>query len=142
LVRDDQGTVVGTITVARDVAERTRAEAALRESDARFRALVQNSTDIIAVVASGGIFRYISPAIEGVLGVPPQRFIGATTRGLTVVHKDDIAQLTRLFAEELRTPEAHRLVAFRVRHSDGSWRHLEAAVTNLVDVPSVGGFVI
>jgi PAS domain S-box-containing protein len=85
---------------ARDVTERVEAERALHESDERFRALVQNASDMIGVIDPAGTLRYASPSIEWVLGHPDGSLIG--TNALDLVHPDDreeaLAALGFLFA--------------------------------------------
>jgi len=76
---------------ARDVAERRRALAALRASEERFRALVQNASDLIAVLAADGTLRYESPSHERVLGYPPGARAGEIV--LELVHPDDRPQI-------------------------------------------------
>jgi diguanylate cyclase (GGDEF)-like protein/PAS domain S-box-containing protein len=142
LVRDDQGTPVGLMAVARDISDRKRAEEALRHSEERFRALVQNGSDIILVLGTDGDVRYISPSVQRVLGYGSEQYTGMTLTVDTIVHQEDAAQVATALGAAMRTAGDHSLVEFRARHADGSWRHLEAVATNLTDVPAVGGVVI
>ncbi|MBA3379381.1 MAG: PAS domain S-box protein [Chloroflexia bacterium] len=70
-----------------DAVERVRAEGALRESEARFRALVQEASDIVIVYDPGGGLQYANPALERVLGHPNESY--AAGLRLDIVHPDD-----------------------------------------------------
>src|SRR5262249_24832797 len=73
------------------VSDANRASEVLAESEARFRALVQNAADIVVVIAEGGAITYASPAIEESLGAPPDAVVGTNTYDL--VHPDDLGRL-------------------------------------------------
>ena len=64
----DNPAVNGVVVAGRDVTERVAAEEALRRSDDRFRALVQNLSDVITIAGPGGTLVYSSPAAEQLFG--------------------------------------------------------------------------
>ncbi|MEG4858105.1 PAS domain S-box protein [Microcoleus sp. K1-B6] len=68
--------------VAIDVTERKKAEAALRQREQEFRALVENAPDIIMRFDRECRYLYINPIVEGQLGIPPVAFIGKTINEL------------------------------------------------------------
>ncbi|MDQ3899470.1 MAG: GAF domain-containing protein, partial [Actinomycetota bacterium] len=123
-----------------EIADRRRAEEALRQSEERFRALVQNVTDVILLIDANGTIRYLSPSCERVLGYTSEERIGGNV--FSMVPPEELPRAQRLFAEVLATPGATRTMELRVRHRDGSWRHIEATGSNLLDDPSVGGIVV
>jgi PAS domain S-box-containing protein len=128
------------LAIVRDVTERKEVERVLKESERRFRSLVQNTSDIITVLDADGTVRYISPAVERVTGHKPEEQVG--TDAFSSVHPDDRERALGIFAETLKTPGLHPPLEFRVPHRDGSWRYLEHVVNNLLDDPSVKGIVI
>jgi PAS domain S-box-containing protein len=115
-------------------------EDALRESEQRFRYMVQNSSDIITLLGADGTVFYVSPAIERVLGYSPEERIGENTFDL--VHPDDAARARRAFAESLRSPGVTLALGVRMRHRDGRWRHMEITGTNRLDDPGVDAIVL
>ena len=126
--------------VSRDITERKRFEEAIKESERRFRSLIQNASDIITILEADGTIRYDSPAIERVLGYKPEERVGKSA--FDYIHPDDIEWVRRSFVEALDDPGvAQLLIGFRLRHKDGSWRHIEVTRTNLLDDPAVRGVV-
>ena len=139
-LRDTQGRIVGCLGLALDVTERSRAEAVLRESEERFRCLVQNSSDIITILDADGTIRYESPSLERVLGYKPEQLLGKNAFGF--VHPDDLPHVMKAFAEVVATPETTLSVEFRFRHADGTWRFLESTGSNMLGTPAVAGIVV
>ena len=87
----DDPAVSGWVVTARDVSDRVRARQALAESEARFRFLAENSSDIIARHAADGTFRYVSAASEALTGFPPHDLVGRRMQEL--VHPDDVERI-------------------------------------------------
>jgi diguanylate cyclase (GGDEF)-like protein/PAS domain S-box-containing protein len=111
----------------------------LGQSEARFRSLVQNASDVIIVIDAAGNISYESPAVERVLGYRPQARIG--TNALATVHDDEAGRVREILGYVAQNAREFRTLEFRVRHADGSWRWLEMTATNLLDDPSVRGIV-
>jgi len=111
------------------------------EQAAQFRSLVNNSSDLITVLARDGTIAYQSPSVERMLGRRAADLVGITLGDL--VHPDDQedvnASLTKLVEA---APGATANFACRLQHKDGSWRHVESICTNLADDPRVNGLVL
>jgi len=122
---------------AQERGTRRRAEQALKESETRFRSLIENASDIIMVLDKEGVLRYESPSLERVLGYMPSDLLGRNVREF--VHADDLVELEAAFRSG---PGATTLLSFRFRHQSGSFRDLEAATSNLLDDPGVAGVVV
>ncbi len=120
--------------------ESRQAEKALRESEERFCALVQNALDIIMVTDTSGTIQYMSPSVERVLGYQSEEMIGTNTA--EYVHPDDLMKGYDELAKVISKPGVHSVaVETRVRHKNGSWRYLEGIANNLLDHPAVRGIV-
>jgi diguanylate cyclase (GGDEF)-like protein/PAS domain S-box-containing protein len=115
-------------------------EQELRESEEGFRALVQNTADIITVLDADGAIRYGSPAVKRLLGYEVESLAGKNLAAL--VHPDDTDKLGRLLAEVLRSPGKIVMAKFRVQHELGHWLGLEALGENLQATPGVGGIML
>ena len=122
------------------IREQERAEEAMRRSELRFRSLVQHASDIIAIVNLDGTIRYLSPAVERMLGRRAEELLG--TSSAVLVHPDDLARIGAMMREVISTPGATGSLEVRLRHRDGSWRDAEAIAHNLRDEPGIGGLVI
>ena len=112
----------------------------LARNEARFRAMVRDSSDIMAVVDSHGRLVYASPATERILGLDIEPLIG--TDVFELIHPDDRYHALAAFQTVMANATGGDRVEFRMRHSDGGWRTVEALGTNLLDDPSVEGLVI
>jgi diguanylate cyclase (GGDEF)-like protein/PAS domain S-box-containing protein len=111
----------------------------LGQSEARFRSLVQNASDVIIVLDAAGRISYESPAVLRVLGYRPEARVG--NDALATVHADEAARVREILGYVAQSPREFRTLEFRARHADGSWRWLEMTATNLLDDPSVRGIV-
>src|SRR3954452_7714365 len=121
--------------------ERCRAEEDRRRSEARFRALVENSSDGIALLDPEGYVHYSSPAISRILGYSVEQFIGVNV--FTLMHPDDLMEGRRRFAAILSGDAPLKAMPdLRYRHSDGTWRYLEVLRTNRLDDPAVRAIVV
>jgi diguanylate cyclase (GGDEF)-like protein/PAS domain S-box-containing protein len=123
-----------------EAARRSRAEETQRHSEQRFRALVQNSPDVVTVTETTGRVVYVSPSVEAVMGYRPEDFV--STNGFDLVHPDDLARAHEVFDRVLAHPGQDALVELQVRHANGSWRWQEINFRNEVDNPAVAGVVV
>jgi diguanylate cyclase (GGDEF)-like protein/PAS domain S-box-containing protein len=134
VARDERGGLTHFIAQILDITERRAAAA----SEARFAAMVEHSSDLISITDRDGRLLYASPAFKTILGFTPEERIGHSLEDQ--VHPDDRAGL----AAAMWALEAGRSATLRFRHAHagGSWRWVEATMTNRVDDAAVGGFVV
>jgi diguanylate cyclase (GGDEF)-like protein/PAS domain S-box-containing protein len=109
-------------------------------SEARFRSLAQNSSDVITIVDAGGGVIYQSASVTRVFGYQPAEVVGRELRSW--LHLEYAAALLALLDSPPGPGETAALVTTRMRHRDGSWRDVETAVTNMLDDPGVRGLVL
>ena len=127
--------------VALDISDRKQAESALRQSEQRFRSLIENATDITIILDAEGIFLYISPSVKRILGYSSHQAIGRSALG--TVHPDDCAAIAQTLHKAIENPKRSQSpLEYRVRHRNGSWCYVEAVATNLLHDPAVKGIVI
>ena len=112
----------------------------LERNEARFRAMVRDSSDIMAIIDERGYLTYASPATERILGLDSDALIG--TNAFDLVHPDDLPVALHAFDVATSDPDAGDRVEFRMNHADGGWRTVEAVSTNLVHDPSIAGLVV
>ena len=112
----------------------------LQRREQHFRALIENSSDLIVLLDGDGLVTYESPAVEELAGYLPGERLGHSPFDL--IHPDDHPRASAALDRLRHDPEFHDLVEFRVRHRDGGVRHLEIRGTNLLGHPAVGSLVL
>jgi PAS domain S-box-containing protein len=114
---------------------------ALRQSEERFRALVQNTSDMIAILNPlPPTIKFMSDSIHRVLGHRPESLLGTDISKL--IHPDDGGKMQRFLANCAFNPRSTYLAEVRLRHSNGSWSQVEMFGDNRVDDTAIGGIVI
>jgi diguanylate cyclase (GGDEF)-like protein/PAS domain S-box-containing protein len=140
LMRNEAGEPLYWQGVLLAVTDRKQAEEALRESERRFRAITQHSSDIVTLLGATGTIRYQSPSVERILGYGQAEMIG--NGAFDYVHPDDLERVEMAFAEGLVDYTRRPSVEYRFRHKDGSWVWLESLGTNRLGDPGVGEYVV
>ncbi|HEX6039773.1 PAS domain S-box protein [Longimicrobium sp.] len=130
----------GIVINTRDVTARRLAEQALRESEERYRALIENGHDIIVILdPETGEVRYQSPSMERILGYAPGDL--AERSVFDLVHPDDLPEGLATLAEAVAAPGTTHRAVYRCRHADGGWRTLETFGRTLLPESAEGGLV-
>ncbi len=118
---------------------RQQAESERRATEARFRALIENTTDSIVLVdAAGGVLEnYSSQDFLGYSGAE-----NAGRIGFEFIHPDDLVTAMQAFVALLEQPGVSRPYELRIRDANGQWRWVESVGNNLLGHPDVGAVVI
>jgi PAS domain S-box-containing protein len=111
--------IAGQIALA---IQRKLAEQALLDSEARFRLLAENSTDMISRHDSQGVFLYVSPACRTLLGYEPGELVGKST--FEFIHSDDSATVRDSFGIVIEQSISHTF-SFRFLGKDGEYLWVE-----------------
>ncbi len=119
------------IAVVRNVDARIEADRRLQESEARYRLLADNSSDMVFQLDRDMVRRYVSPACREILGYAPEELIGK--KPINMVHPDDAARLTLVYQSLLSGAVERQAIVNRIRHRNGHWIWVEARFRALKD---------
>ena len=132
VVWGDDGQPIGFVNVFRDVSERHAAEAALRESEARYRLIAESMNDIILQADADAVLTFVSPSVRA-FGYEPEDLVGRRIDDL--LHPEDLervrANRVRNAAGEPLAPARER--SNRYRTASGEWKWLEGTPRVLRD---------
>ena len=120
--------------------QKEKAESLMRLSEDRFRSLIQSSSDVTIVIGADGLLSYVSPVVQQLLGFEPSELINR--RATDIVHADDRDAVRNRFGPDPEaTSESSFLQQFRMQKKDGTFRNVEAVITDQRERPSIEGFV-
>jgi len=141
LVRDKDGIITRMVGTNTDISQRKHAEAALLESEEKFRAITENTTDVIVVLDPDGIHKYVSPSAARLAGMKSDEILGTSVRD--IIHPDDADKFMRTLHRAWSQPgETAFSPEFRVIYPDGRTIYFEALFTGLPDVLGIEGIVV
>jgi PAS domain S-box-containing protein len=103
-------------------------------------ALIEHSSDAIALVDEAGAVLYANPSAARMLGLSIDDVLGSNV--FRWVHDDDMLTFRANFNERLQQPGVPVKNTFRLRYNDGTWRHIESVGVNRLDDPSIRGIII
>jgi PAS domain S-box-containing protein len=143
---------IGIYTVAKDITLRIKTEQelksqqekldhyneALKASEQRFRSLIQEGSDLIAILNADGIYQYVSPTAKTVLGVAADYFIGKNA--FDFIHEDDKQGVIDQFAL-LTAQKRVKISPFRFQ-ANNRLKWVEAIITDMTNDPAVAGIVV
>jgi len=120
----DDGSSPPILSIARDVTNHVRAERAMRESEERFRAFVEQSSDVLSLLDEQGKIVYQSQSITRHLGYTPEELVGRSC--FDFVHPEDLETALVGFRQGLEDPSTGNAIVLRLQHKLGHWKSFEA----------------
>lgn len=131
-VYGEDGEIVAVISQIRDVSERREATVALAASEARYRLLTDNATDVITCYSLDGDFTFLSPSVAQVMGYEPAELIGRKTTDFMVA--EDVKPTLRRFADYIASGAKEPMrFDYRAVRKDGAVAWFEAQVKAIHD---------
>ena len=131
----------GHQAIIRDITERKKLENTLKENERKFRALIENSSDMIVILNDQSTIQYISPSALKILNYKEEKVLGhATTR---IIHEEDKEKYQSFLESLFNNPEKnHYLNDIRIRKSSKEYRYVELVGVNLLKDNVINGIII
>ncbi len=123
-----------------DVAHLTSDNEILRHSEKRFRSLVQNASEVVAILVEDGTAVYVSPAVRRMWGYPSEVLTGR--RLLELISPDEQAAFGEVFQQTRARAGKNFTLEVSVQHRNGTWRSCDVVLLNLLAEPEIHGIVV
>jgi len=139
IIRNDEGKAIRIIGASQDITERKIAEQKVAISEQRFKSLVQNSADLLAILNAEGNYIYVSPSSKIILGYEPDFFTGKSP--FSFMHADDVERTMATLMKAGSQPFV-KVPLFRFKNASGDWRWIESTFSNRMNDPVINGIVV
>lgn len=126
------------VSLVDDITEKVIAEQKLKLSQQRFKAMVQDGSDLICILDEDLNYVYLSPSANSMLNISPNQIIGKSA--LEFIHREDRPEIEDKI-ELIGKVKSFQLPSYRYKVGTREWRWLETIVTDLRADPAVGGLV-
>lgn len=139
-VKDDYGNIIGAVLVFRDISERKMAELRIRNSEKRYRTLIEKSADALVLVSGKGKILFATPSIKKILGYTPQELKRKNPFDLVIKEEREMAKDT--FRSLINQNNSSATISLRVKSKNGTYCWVESTSTNLLHDPNVHAIVV
>ncbi|GAB4148607.1 MAG: hypothetical protein OHK0017_11470 [Patescibacteria group bacterium] len=137
----NNGQIHSVCIYSTDVTAEKESAEVVKKNEEKFRSLVQNSSDITAILSSDAKIQYVSDSVAKILGYDKNDLIGKSA--LDFVPSADLAKVRKRWLHRLNHPNSPiKGLVHRIKNANGKWRYMETTGTNLLDNPTVNGVVI
>lgn len=113
-------------------------EEELKKSEQKFRSLVQEGSDLIAILDIEGYYSFVSENYKKISGHAPHELIGKNA--FHYIHPDDWERVKKQF-NKLNDHKQVKISPFRFRNKNMEWRWVQTTATNLLNDPAINGIV-
>ncbi|MGE3705231.1 MAG: response regulator [Vicinamibacterales bacterium] len=127
------------LALAAGAAQQRAAEHALRASEERFRALVENSWEVLLLLDADGRLTYMTPSVERLFGWRMPSMLGQAL--VDFLHPEDQRHVAQRLSSTIARPGERLMTEARIRHADGTYRSVDAVVVSRLHEPAVNGIV-
>jgi PAS domain S-box-containing protein len=126
------------LVLAVDVTDRLKAKQELVVSEQKFKALVQDGSDLLAILDNVGNFIYVNHTTTRILEIPEQGFLGKFAFDFVMeAHRDRVVSEFRA----LENKKTHKIAPYQFKNGKGQYVWIETTITNMIDDPAVAGVV-
>ena len=122
-----------------DITDRKKAEEEIKNTENKFRALIQNSTDGLNVIAADGTVLDMSPSGKKILGYDQNEIIGKNRSDL--IHPEDRRAVMNAFNNIIKDPATIKIIEYRHKMPDETYKWLECSYKNLLNEPYIKAIV-
>ncbi|WP_306352919.1 PAS domain S-box protein [Flavobacterium sp. '19STA2R22 D10 B1'] len=126
------------LVVTTNITEKLKSEKEKELTEQRFKALVQEGSNLISILDSKGNYLYVSSNIQNQFGIDPKRLIGKNV--FDYIHRDDRERVWKEF-EKLQIEKRTTTTPFRYKSVNKKWRWFETIMINMTNNPAVNGLV-
>jgi PAS domain S-box-containing protein len=131
LMRDEEGKVIGTLGINRDITQRKTLERELKESEERYRTMVESAHDMVAIIGEDYRLRYVNKKAEELTGYNREELRGMDLRDL--LDKGSRRSVLDRFRKKRRGKRVPLRYEFEIIRQDGDKRRVESSSSNLMD---------
>lgn len=141
-VYDLNGNLIGVRLLTEAIDDRKRAEAVLRESEEKFRSIVEQSLVGIYIIQNGKLI-YVNPGFEKIFGYPKSKLINKMAFE-DLVHEDDLEMVKKLYTNRINKQRGKQQYTFKAIRNDGATLHIEviASLITYNNEPAIIGTII
>jgi PAS domain S-box-containing protein len=129
----------GIFITSADITEKWQTEVALKESEVRFKTIIEYSFDAVVIIDENAIVKYASPSVTGLVGFEPEELIGRS--GFDFMHPDDIPEVQSKLASIINNDD-ETFADYRSITKDGGLKWVEAKGKNMFNNPHIRGILV